>query len=65
MTRSLLALAVAVALLGLGGCYETSTPKQYEPGVYKGTRDPLLRKLEQGELRSQLDERFRTAATDR
>lgn len=59
-----LTLAVA-AVAGLGGCYETSTPKQYEPGVYKGSKDPLEEKLASGDLRQQLNERFRTAARDR
>lgn len=63
-TAFLLAGAALMAMT-LGGCYETNTPKQYEPGVYKGSKDPLLKKLEQGELRSRLDERFQTAAQDR
>ena len=66
MKRTALALAAATVLtVGLGGCYETTTPKQYEPGVYKGSKDPLLDKLKQDDLRSELDERFMTAAQDR
>ena len=57
--------AVMLAVATLGGCYETSTPKQYEPGVYKGAEDPLLEKLESGDLRAELDERFKRAARDR
>ena len=59
-----IALAV-LAAGGLAGCYETSTPTQYEPGVYKGAKDPLVEKLADGDLRSELDERFRKAARDR
>ncbi|MDZ7786685.1 MAG: hypothetical protein U5K73_00650 [Halofilum sp. (in: g-proteobacteria)] len=59
-----LALA-AVAAAGLGGCYETATPKMYEPGVYKGSQDSLGNKLDNEELDQQLSERFRTAAQDR
>ena len=62
---------LALSVLGLGaalaltGCYEDTTPTQYEPGVYKGTSDPLRNKLESQELRDQLDERFARVAADR
>ncbi len=59
-----LALALLAPLL-LAGCYEDVTPTNYEPGVYKGETDPLLEKLESGDLREELDQRFETAATDR
>lgn len=60
------ALAVAAIAAGaLAGCYETVTPRLYEPGVYKGGEDPLRDKLTQPELQSALEERFRTAAEDR
>lgn len=66
MKRTALVLAgTTLVAMALGGCYETSTPTQYEPGVYKGSKDPLLDKLEQEEFRSRLDERFKTAAQDR
>ncbi len=55
-----------VALLAaLGGCYEPPEVTLYEPGVYKGTTDPLLEKLRSGERQSQLLERFKTVQTDR
>ena len=56
---------VAAAAIALGGCYETATPTQYEPGVYKGKKDPLEAKLSSGDLRAELDERFKQAAQDR
>lgn len=59
-----LALALLAPLV-LAGCYEDVTPTNYEPGVYKGETDPLLEKLESGDLREELDQRFETAATDR
>ncbi|MDX1608513.1 MAG: hypothetical protein R3225_00140 [Halofilum sp. (in: g-proteobacteria)] len=60
------ALAVAaIATVTLAGCYETATPRQYEPGVYKGSEDPLRDKLQTSDLQSALEERFRTAAEDR
>ncbi len=61
---ALFALALA-APLALAGCYEDVTPTQYDPGVYKGDNDPLVDKLESGDLREELDQRFETAATDR
>lgn len=60
------ALAVAAIAAGaLAGCYETATPRQYEPGVYKGGDDPLREKLQSSDLQSALEQRFRTAAEDR
>ena len=61
---TLLALALTAPLI-LAGCYEDVTPTNYEPGVYKGESDPLLDKLESGDLREELDQRFEIAATDR
>lgn len=58
-------LAIALATLALGGCYESATPEQYEPGQYKGEKDPLLDKLESGELHGELEQRFHRAAQDR
>lgn len=65
MKRIAIPALVLLAPLALAGCYEDTTPTQYEPGVYKGADDPLLDKLEDEELRNQLDERFERAATDR
>jgi len=61
---ALLALALLAPLV-VAGCYEDVTPTRYEAGVYKGKTDPLLEKLESGDLRDQLDQRFEIAATDR
>jgi len=61
---ALLALALMAPIM-LAGCYEDVTPTSYEPGVYKGKTDPLLEKLESGDLRDELDQRFEIAATDR
>ena len=58
-------IAVALACMALAGCYEDATPTRYEPGVYKGERDPLLDKLETGELHGELEQRFNRAARDR
>ncbi len=58
-------LAIAVATLALAGCYESTTPTQYEPGEYKGEKDPLLDKLESGDLHTQLEQRFQRTARDR
>lgn len=61
-------LGVAVVLLApfvLSGCYEDVTPVNYEPGVYKGSDDPLRAKLRDGELHDQLATRVDQAFTDR
>lgn len=65
MRRYLLLLMAALVPVVLGGCYESSTPTLYEPGVYKGSKDPLDEKLESGDVRSELDERLQRAAQDR
>lgn len=60
------ALVAFVAIpLSLTGCYEDATPVQYEPGVYKGGPDPLLNRLESGELHETLDGRAGEAFRDR
>lgn len=65
MSRYIPLAFALMAPLMLGGCYEDVTPTLYEAGVYKGETDPLLDKLGSGDLREQLDQRFRIAATDR
>jgi len=65
MRRLALSVLGLGAVLALTGCYEDTAPTQYEPGVYKGTSDPLLNKLESQELRDQLDGRFARVAADR
>lgn len=65
MSRYCVLALAAVAAVGLGGCYETATPNLYEPGVYKGSDDPVAEKLDNEELQEELSERFRTAAQDR
>lgn len=62
--RAMLGLVGALALL-VSGCYESTSKPTYEPGVYKGTYDPLNAKLERGDLHEELSERFETAARDR
>jgi len=52
--------------MGLSGCYEN--PREvslHEPGVYKGTTDPLLDALQKPGLQQQLQERFSLVQTDR
>lgn len=65
-TRKLLGVAVVLtAPLVLAGCYEDVTPVNYEPGVYKGSDDPLRAKLREGNLHEQLAQRVDRAFTDR
>lgn len=56
---------VLPAALVLAGCYEEVTPASYEPGVYKGSEDPLRAKLSDGDLHEQLAGRVDRAFTDR
>ncbi len=58
-------LVLVVGLTGLAGCYESADVVIHEPGVYKGTRDPLVAKLRTPELQQQLRERFALVQPDR
>lgn len=52
-------LAILAAAAMLTGCYESADVTRFEPGVYKGERDPLVNKLEgDTALREQLNQRF-------
>jgi hypothetical protein len=66
MSSKLLTLVVAGgALLTLSACYESPSVTVHKPGVYKGTRDPLITKLRSPELQQQLKERFAAVQPDR
>lgn len=60
-----LALFGLPLLAALGGCYESPDVTVYEPGVYKGSDDPLLDKLAAEQRQEQLIERFNAVQTDR
>jgi hypothetical protein len=53
MRISILALLVA-ASMALAGCSDVTV---YEPGVYKGSSDPLVEDLRSEELQSDLNQR--------
>jgi hypothetical protein len=57
----LLALLAALA----AGCGRGRGVTVYEPGVYKGAKDPLVAKLASPEQQTLLQERFRMGQTDR
>jgi hypothetical protein len=57
-------LALAAALT-LSACYEDPDVTVYEPGVYKGDRDPLLAKHATPEAKETLANRFNEVQTDR
>ncbi|GEM_PF-623481 len=60
------AAVLAIALLGLSGCYEDpGEVTLYDPGVYKGEEDPLLARSGTDELEAKLQNRFQTGQTDR
>lgn len=55
---------VATMAIGLAGCYESPTATVYEPGEYKGKKDPLM--MEGADQRAEvLEERFNQVQTDR
>lgn len=60
-----LALLGVPLLAALTGCYESPDVTVYEPGVYKGSDDPLLDKITAEQRQEQLVERFRAVQTDR
>jgi len=53
-----------VAVLATG-CSRATDVTVYEPGVYKGAKDPLLAKLASAEHKTRLQERFSTGQADR
>ncbi|MFQ5938230.1 MAG: hypothetical protein ACE5LB_17650 [Acidiferrobacterales bacterium] len=66
MSSKLLGLLVLSGMLmTLSACYESPDVTVYKPGVYKGTRDPLLEKLQSPEMKQQLRERFAQVQPDR
>jgi len=59
-------LAAAVLLTAFAtGCGSGRDVKVYEPGVYKGAKDPLLSTLASDDQKAKLRERFSTGQTDR
>lgn len=68
MKRMIWLLTVSVVLAvflvaGLAGCsMEPRSVTMHEPGVYKGTKDPLLAMQQQDQV---LVDRFRLVQTDR
>ena len=59
------AAVLAAALVVLAGCGESVTPTVYEPGVYKGDRDPLLAKQQNPQQIQTLQDRFAKGQSDR
>jgi hypothetical protein len=63
-TRGILAVALVIAAAGLSGCYEDADVTVHEPGMYKGSTDPLL--SQQASARDEaLNKRFQLVQTDR
>jgi hypothetical protein len=57
-------VCVAMGAL-LAACGHPRSVTAYEPGVYKGEKDPLLEKLAAPEQKEQLKKRFEMGQTDR
>jgi len=53
-----------VVILGLAGCYEPSGVTVHQPGVYKGSEDPLL-KADTAKRKEELIARFNQVQRDR
>jgi len=62
---SALAAASGVCLLALSACYQSPGVTIFEPGVYKGARDPLLAKERSPKQQQRLQKRFELVQTDR
>lgn len=58
-------VAMLVAVLLLGGCYESPDVTLHEPGEYKGQDDPFLEKAADPEHQEQLQQRLARGQTDR
>ena len=56
---------LALLLVSLTGCYESDNVTLYEPGVYKGDQDPLVKKLRDDKFQAELEQRFKTGQMDR
>lgn len=65
MTNRIPLAALAGMALLLTGCYESTDVTWYEPGRYKGPKDPLLAKQKKQAQQEELRRRFRRVQTDR
>ena len=63
--NALWSLTVVVAACGVTACYESPEVTMYEPGVYKGSADPLLEDLRSRDAQQTLRERFDLVQRDR
>lgn len=65
MKRNIFTLMVGVAVTTLVvGCYESPEVTAYEPGVYKGAKDPLTQSGADARAET-LQKRFNLVQTDR
>ena len=63
MARILASLAVLTAVAA--GCSRATDVTVYEPGVYKGAKDPLVAAQASADQKARLQERFSTGQVDR
>lgn len=63
--RSILVVLVGWLSLTATGCVEQTQVTVHEPGVYKGSPDPLLAKQTDPAHIEMLEERFRMGQSDR
>ncbi len=65
MARRTACAALAATALALPGCYQSPKATVYQPGVYKGHKDPLLAKEQDPAHQRALRERFDLVQRDR
>ena len=63
--RKVTVALLMMATIAIGGCYEDPDITLHDPGVYRGTTDPLLAKQANPEQQAKLAERFRQGQSDR
>lgn len=63
--RTVLATGLAFAMVALAACHEPVSVTVYEPGEYKGAKDPLLKQHATAEHKEVLQKRFQTGQSDR
>ena len=66
LSRWRMVIGSALAAMLLAGCYEDPQDVVlYDPGVYKGEKDPLMSRSGTEELRRDLNDRFQAGQRDR
>lgn len=65
MRRTATCILVLLLAILASGCYESTDVAYHEPGIYKGSVDPLLKRQSSLEYLVEIHKRFRNVQTDR